>query len=209
MDLEQALSGIDDHLWSSEADVGEFLACLVRMHSFQAVIEVGTFKGRTACLLIDSLGSGGTYTGIDLEDHRPDSVRKYMEINGHNVLFGDSLVELEKLPNRSADLVFLDGDHTLEYVKSEFLISLRLLREGGLICIHDYHSRGVRIWVDFVRRFGHFETLVLNTSENRGMAVIAPMKGARSAGIFFRVWFALLRNRLALRILDKFRSFRA
>jgi hypothetical protein len=45
MKLEEVLSGIDHHLWSSEADVGVFLSCLVRMHRLQAVVEVGVFKG--------------------------------------------------------------------------------------------------------------------------------------------------------------------
>jgi predicted O-methyltransferase YrrM len=206
MELREALAGIDHHLWSSEPDVAQFLACLVRMHHFTDVVEVGVFKGLTTSYIIDSLGSTGRYVGIDLEDHRCESVRAYMEATGHSFVLGDSIAQLKKLAGRSAHLIFLDGDHSLAYVKAEFLESLRILRPEGIICIHDYHSRGVRIWVDYVKRSSAFQTLVLNTSENRGLAVIVPAKGERSAGPLFRLWFALSRNEFALRVQGKLES---
>jgi len=206
MQLQEALAGIDHHLWSSEPDVAQFLACLVRMHHCRDVVEVGVFKGLTASYLIDSLGSRGRYIGIDLEDYRCESVRAYMEATGHSFVLGDSRAQLKKLAGGSADLIFLDGDHSLAYVKGEFLESLRILRPKGIICIHDYHSRGVRIWVDYVKRCRAFETLVFNTSEDRGVAVIVPKKGMQSAGPLFRLWFALSRSQFALRVQGKLES---
>lgn len=203
MNISEALGGIDPHLWSSEPDVARFLACLVEMHRFRSVVEVGVFKGLTTCHLIEGLGPGGTYIGIDIEDHRSTSVKVFMEEHGHRFLLGDSKGELSKLAPASADLIFLDGDHSLGYVSVEFLESLRILRPGGVICIHDYHSPGVRIWVDYVARFGAFSTLVLNTSEDRGLAVIIPKKGARSAGPWFRAWFKISRNAFMIRVREK------
>lgn len=203
MKLEEVLSGIDHHLWSSEPDVSLFLSCLVKMHHLQVVVEVGVFKGLTASYLIDSLGPEGRYIGIDMQDHRCESVKAYMQERGHTFALGDSKDELAKLAPACADLIFLDGDHRLEYVKSEFLESLRILRGGGLICIHDYQTRGVRTWVDYVRQFRTFDSMVLNTSENRGLAVIVPRRGRDSAGWWFRFWFLISRNATMIRAREK------
>jgi len=206
MTLATALAGIDHHLWSSEPDVAQFLACLIRMHGFRDVVEVGVFKGLTACHLIDSLGPGGRYVGIDIEDHRPESVREYMTTERQTFLLGDSLVRLRQMGDHSADLIFLDGDHSLAYVRAEFLESLRVLKPRGIVCIHDYHSRGVRTWVDYLRHFSAFETLVLGTSENRGLAVVIPKNGVRSASTWFQVRFAVTRNPFMLRVREKLAS---
>jgi predicted O-methyltransferase YrrM len=206
MNLADAIGGIDHHLWSSEPDVGLFLSCLVKMHRLQSVVEVGVFKGLTASYLIDSLGPGGRYTGIDMEDHRCASVKAYMEEKGQDFHLGDSKRELAKLGTTSADLIFLDGDHTLPYVKAEFLESLRVLRRNGFICIHDYQTRGVRLWVDYVKRFRSFDTMVFNTSENRGLAVIVPKRGADSAGPWFKLWFSMTRNDFMIRAHEKFQA---
>lgn len=70
MELEQVLAGIEDHLWSSEPDFGLFLVALLRMHGWRDVVEVGVFRGFTTARLLASIPSGGSFVGIDLEDHR-------------------------------------------------------------------------------------------------------------------------------------------
>jgi len=45
------------------------------------------------------------------------------------------------------DFVFIDADHSYEAVSRDILLSRVLLREGGQLCGHDFHSRrhrGVR-----------------------------------------------------------------
>jgi predicted O-methyltransferase YrrM len=51
------------------------------------------------------------------------------------------------LATRPIDLLFIDGDHRYEAVRSDFLNYRRLVREGGLIAFHD-------ICEDFQTRFG-------------------------------------------------------
>ena len=140
MELTEAIRSIEYHLWSSEEDVGKFLAALIKMHQCKNIIEVGVFRGLTACRLIDNLTENGTYTGIDIEDHRSETVIKFMKGKKVKFIFGDSLIELAKLPKMSSDFIFLDGDHRYNYVKNEFKLSQKLLTHNGIICIHDYYS---------------------------------------------------------------------
>jgi len=207
MIFEEAIKGIDHHLWSSEPDVAELIAALINLHSFKSVVEVGVFKGLTSSYIINSIGNTGTYTGIDIEDHRAESVKKYMIENGCSFILGDSQIELKKLSSSSADLIFLDGDHTLPYVKAEFLESLRVIKKNGIICMHDYNSHGVKLWVDFISKYKKYSTIVFNTSENRGIAVAVIHKPVGFTH-FTLAWFNLTRNDFAIKVRDKLRRIK-
>src|SRR5688500_11540553 len=121
MTFEEVVKGIDHHQWTSEPDVAELIATLIKMHSYKDAVEIGVFKGLTSSHIINSLPEGGTYRGIDMMDHRAETVKQFMQAKGHTFLLGDSKAELKKLAADSADIIFLDGDHSLPYVKSEFL----------------------------------------------------------------------------------------
>lgn len=207
MTFEEAINGIDHHQWSSEPDVAELIASLIKLHSYKNVVEVGVFKGLTSSHMINSIGKSGTYIGIDIEDHRAETVKKYMISAGHTFNLGDSRSELKKLSSSSADLIFLDGDHSLPYVKAEFLESLRIIKKNGIICMHDYNSQGVKLWVDFISRYKRFSTIAFNTSENRGIAVAIVYK-PKTFSSFTLGWFNLTRNDFAIKVRDKLRKIR-
>jgi predicted O-methyltransferase YrrM len=204
MKFEEVIKGIDHHLWSSEPDVGMVIAALIKLHTYKDVVEVGVFKGLTSSYMIDSIAEGGSYTGIDMTDHRVDTVKQYM--GNHKFNIGDSKAELKKLSANSADLIFLDGDHTLPYVKAEFIESLRIIRKKGIICIHDYNSHGVKTWVNFIAEFKRFDTMVFNTSENRGIAVVRCKKPSRHFSGITMAWFNLTRSDFSFKVRDKLKS---
>ena len=173
MQLEEVLKGIDYHIWTSEPEVGHFIAALIKMHKAKDIIEVGTFKGYTSACIINSLSKDSTFKSIDIEDHRPEIVKEYFDETNSKFILGDSLKELDNIPSRSADLIFLDSYHGYDQVKNEFKKSERIIRQGGLILIHDYYtSDGVPTWTDEIRGTPWLEIVVLNTTENRGLVVI-------------------------------------
>ncbi|MFF2290451.1 class I SAM-dependent methyltransferase [Peribacillus butanolivorans] len=63
---------------------------------------------------------------------------------------GDSRVELFVKPNGSrdlhpsdlpaADLIFIDGDHSKEGVLLDTILARQVIRQGGIICWHDYRN---------------------------------------------------------------------
>ena len=128
---------------------------MVRERSPSTIFEIGTFDGRTALNLAANAPSAIVYT-LDLPAAaRPELVvdrydHQYMRDDLSGRLLVDSDVEprVRRLRGDSAtfdfspyaaDVVFVDGAHSYEYVMSDARAALGLLRDGrGVILFHDY-----------------------------------------------------------------------
>ncbi len=123
----------------------------------QTVLEIGTARGGTLYLWAQAATSSATILSIDLpggefggsypacripfyqafarenqklhllraDSHSPDTAERVRS------LFGSQPV----------DFIFIDGDHTYEGVKSDFLQYSPLVRSGGIIAFHDILPR--------------------------------------------------------------------
>ena len=60
----------------------------------------------------------------------------------------EAAIEFMRSTQDKYDLVFLDGDHSGRAVYREIAASLRLLREGGVILLHDYFPNDEPLWSD-------------------------------------------------------------
>lgn len=139
----------------------------------ESVLEIGVFKGDTAKTMLEvSLNKDIKYTGIDLfedltdntgrteninikEIGRPLSVSQtYAKLGNKNVrlLKGFSRDILPKLQNEKFDLIFIDGGHSYQTVKSDFINCLNLIKENGIIFIDDYteepNKAGIKKFID-------------------------------------------------------------
>lgn len=67
------------------------------------------------------------------------------------IVAGDSLVV--ELGQELFDFILIDGDHTYDGVKKDFLRVRPHIREGGVICFHDdsIHFPGVQMFISEVR----------------------------------------------------------
>jgi len=79
-------------------------------------------------------------------------LRVFKNIVGYkniHIIINRSEIAVPKI-NETFDLVFIDGLHTYEAVKTDAVNSLRLLKQGGVIFFHDYSGGypGVRKAVD-------------------------------------------------------------
>jgi predicted O-methyltransferase YrrM len=116
------------------------------------VLEVGTAQGGVFWLLCRLARQDATLISVDLpSDNRysggtakvPDLAA--MKLSGQTVhaVLGDSHAQevLDKvkalLKGDPLDLLFIDGDHTYEGVKSDYEMYGPLVRPGGLIGFHD------------------------------------------------------------------------
>lgn len=129
------------------------------------VVEIGSFKGRSTCLLAQGLrrSGRGKVTAVDhfqgSSDHQPgqaaavaDLVEKgdFFEAFQNNLRERDLLdfVDVRRNPSRLAvqgwdkpiRLLFIDGEHTYDAVLEDFALWSRFVVPGGVVAFHDYNS---------------------------------------------------------------------
>lgn len=127
-----------------------------------AIIEIGTFDGRTALNLAINAPSDATIATLDLPaDQEPAldieaSERQYVDKPAPGArlracdarwrsqarrvvqLHGDSAIFDWSRYVKRAGLVFVDGSHAYDYVKTDSTTALRLARPDGMVFWHDY-----------------------------------------------------------------------
>jgi predicted O-methyltransferase YrrM len=128
---------------------------IVRERAPSAIFEIGTFDGRTALNLAANAAHAAVYT-LDLPPAAQPALvvehtdAKYMrdDVSGRLLVGSDVESRVHRLRGDSAtfdfspyaaDVVFVDGAHSYEYVLNDARAALALLRGGpGVILFHDY-----------------------------------------------------------------------
>jgi hypothetical protein len=129
--------------WLSEAEGKE----LRRLADGKRVLEIGSFCGRsTICLAqtaerVDCIdpfdGRATDQPGSTLEKFESNLARYGVrsKVSAHR---GTANEVAALLPDGWFNLIFIDGDHSLESVRLDIEHARRLLAPGGLIAFHDY-----------------------------------------------------------------------
>ena len=157
-------------------------------------VEIGVHYGHS----LSSIGyafSNKTLIGIDLFDQEwfkkhgsviddvyklvEDNIDKFSPSDKNNefhLIKGDSrnrytLQKLEDcLNNRKIDLLYIDGEHTVEAVKSDFELYFPLVKSGGLIVFDDYFPKNSEVYQavnDICQRYKN-ELNVIGLVEDKG-----------------------------------------
>lgn len=137
------------------------LGAITRCVKARKVLEIGTYDGNTALVLAANVAADGEVVTVDLppdfavQDQsslaysdgefnltpRDELGRQY---NGHVLsprirqVYGDSGKMDWSTLGGPFDLIFIDGCHTEDYVRSDTVNAMRVLRPGGVIAWHDY-----------------------------------------------------------------------
>jgi cephalosporin hydroxylase len=114
-------------------------------------LEIGTHSGGSACLMLKHPRKTNVY-GMDLETstrHQAvaENVKKYKrEDNLFHYFVGNSrdkgMVKQVRDLVKNVDMLYIDGDHTIEAVVDDFLNYKDLVNEGGYIIFDDYNDYG-------------------------------------------------------------------
>jgi predicted O-methyltransferase YrrM len=124
-------------------EVQSFHAFL-RERSPRVICEIGTYSGGHFYLLGRSLTSATTLIGVDLHVRNKAFLRR---LAPHDVavhlIDGDSRSIAVRdavkaaIGGRPIDVLFIDGDHTYDGVRSDYVNYRELVRDGGVIAFHD------------------------------------------------------------------------
>ncbi len=133
----------------------EILGLLERMHAVRPrrVLEIGTARGVTTYLLSHFAAADGHVVTCDLTQRGSVALRRgnrrrqsieALELDSHSA---EGRRRLHECFPDGVDMLFIDGDHTYEGVRQDFLDYADLLRPRSLLVFHD-------IVEDFRTRYG-------------------------------------------------------
>jgi len=129
----------------------------------KVIVEIGSYAGGTLWAW-SQLPGPPRVIGVDLPGG-PYSSGAQLDTHGAVMVIGNShqraTLELVRgqLAGELADVLFIDGDHSYEGCRADFLAYRQLVRPGGLVVLHDIAphdnpSVGVNyVWQEFACRF--------------------------------------------------------
>jgi caffeoyl-CoA O-methyltransferase len=127
-----------------QAAQGAFLQILVRASAAREVVEVGTLAGYSAIWLARGLPKSGRLRTIEALESHARFAREWIArsdvADRVEVILGRGQDVLPAIADASVDLVFLDADKAgyAGYLRE----ALRMLREGGLLCVDNAFAFG-------------------------------------------------------------------
>lgn len=121
-----------------------FVNAVVQMTGAKAVLEVGTFIGSSTMQFAKMVGPDGHVTTLEIGKEFADIARRNFAQNGLadriTLIEGDASASLARLPKRSFDLVFIDGDK--ERYLDLALVAETLVTDKGAIIVDDVFFHG-------------------------------------------------------------------
>jgi predicted O-methyltransferase YrrM len=132
------------------AELREFMSRVNELRP-RRLVEIGTAQGGTLFLLAQAAAPDATIVSVDLpggrfgggyvdqraivyrEFARPGQRLELLRADSHD----RSTIEAVAALVGDVDLLFIDGDHTLEGVRSDFADYSPFVRPGGLVALHD------------------------------------------------------------------------
>lgn len=132
-----------------------YLFGLVRQMKARKVIEIGRYKGGATLVIATAMDGEGQFWSIDLGEkearlHASQLTRSFDDQIADlchrlglkvELLVGDS--KTIRVETGEVDLVFIDGDHSYEGVKSDFERFGRRVRLGGAVLFDDACDEGI------------------------------------------------------------------
>jgi predicted O-methyltransferase YrrM len=169
------------------------LAKMVKEQNCKYIMEIGTFRGGT--LFVFSQLAAPRATVISLDFHfsflgkvygalQKPLLRKFVR-NGKSLFLlrqnshlPETLNVIRHILNgHELDFLFIDGDHSYEGVREDFMMYSPLVREGGLIAFHDVAESGGsrevhRLWQELKPNYQHNEFIHQTGSSAMGIGVL-------------------------------------
>jgi len=140
------------------SELNPFLEFVIKETDCKNALEIGGANGGLTYILSRLFDKVVTIDIIHNVWYEEDNIIR-LTANSHNL----SSQYLEKVVEFSPyDLIFIDGDHSYEGVKQDFLLFKPLLKKSGVIALHDIKNGTVQnqnncfVW-KFIQEKEHFQ----------------------------------------------------
>ena len=153
-----------------ELEVGRLWYSMVLLNRPQLVLETGTHEGYSTSCIASALWFLGQQGAVMTIDPAPlKQVWQGTELEKHIRLVKKMSQEAKPevqafLNGRQFDMLVLDSDHHYDTIMDELIIYEPMLRDGGVILLHDtLFFDGVGMAVEQLTRNNRFECLTLDS----------------------------------------------
>jgi predicted O-methyltransferase YrrM len=188
-------SGLGDSAW--------LLYGIVRSLKPAIAVEIGSARGKSACFVGMALKENGTGRLYAIDPHTRtewndiesvdtyDIMRKHLEkleLTDVVTIVREHSASLSTDVPSPIDLLFIDGDHSYEGVRTDWMTFAPRMRASGLVVFHDttwelernslYRSdMGVPRFVEELRRKGY---PIITVERDFGVSIVQPVQGGNS-----------------------------
>lgn len=138
-------------------EYGPLFSSLITFNRLRTCIEIGVARGTTTAYLCEAVrNTGGHVYGFDAWDKHgtnlqfeqigsKEIVENYLKEKGFNKFTlikinsrkCEEFAKILKSYTPTIDFAFIDGDHSYEGIKNDFMVVYPLLAENGMIAFHD------------------------------------------------------------------------
>lgn len=174
----QKTTGFDIPDFTGGVNPGDRKAIFYLMSYFkpQSVLEIGTHIGASTLQIASALdhnnkedSTKARFKTLDIRDvncekekpwlqfdskYSPQEMINKMDISLNLEFINQGSLDYLKSTKNTFDMIFLDGDHSAKTVYQEVPAALRVLREDGVILLHDYFENGKSPWKNDTKTAG-------------------------------------------------------
>ena len=186
---EHRLAAIRRFLPGSTLQISEELigfAELAASRSAASVCEIGTYNGGTS-LFLCGLPTVRRYVGIDIQPFNERAIKALAPRHVDLTILKGSSRDLRERVGADFDVLFIDGDHTYDGAKADFLDYRGLVRPGGLIAFHDivpdqghdevWSGDVPKLWREVRDEYRHWEFVAEPDQAGFGIGVLESRAG--------------------------------
>jgi len=146
--------------------LGLFLLQMIMLFKPKNIVETGFYNGYGSIFMakgIQLLKNSGKIISIDINEKAKKQYDIYVKGNKLDdiikLIIKDSakaLVDVKAIFNNGIDLLFIDGDHSYEGCKKDWLTYNECLNKGSVILIHDFTLPGVNKCIQEIKQHVSF-----------------------------------------------------